>query len=297
MDDDDHGDDEAEPATDDETGREGHAVEEAVDAHPARADDPDVSMGGVAVVELGRAFVADVDGRQLLDDIEREEADRRREHGLVEVPVQEADGLRDQVEEGGPDPDPRPDGDDHPDVADGTEGEEPAEEGRDEGRGGHRERGHRHASSPVRLEAGGAQPEQLEPVLVHAKSRLAGDLADDRPEARVVDLVGPAAARADDVVVMDGIAADVGMLARRQVQALDGAEPLEDLERPEDRRSSDPESARPGLGDEIGGGEVAGLIGDERRERPARLGQAIAGAVERGDVVGRFGHGRETTTS
>ena len=50
-------------------------------------------------------------------------------------------------------------------------------------------------------------------MLVHAKSCLAADFADDRPEPRVVDLVGPAAARADDVVVMDGIAPDVGVLA------------------------------------------------------------------------------------
>jgi hypothetical protein len=49
-------------------------------------------------------------------------------------------------------------------------------------------------------------------VSVYAETRLAADVADDRPETRVVDLVGSAAARADDVVVMDGIAADVGVL-------------------------------------------------------------------------------------
>jgi len=50
-------------------------------------------------------------------------------------------------------------------------------------------------------------------VSVHAETRLAADVADDGPKTRIVDLVGAAAARADDVVVMDGIAADVGVLA------------------------------------------------------------------------------------
>ena len=148
VDDDDHGDDEAESAADDETGREGHAVEEAVDAHPTRADDPDVSMGRVAMIELGGGLVADMDGRQLLDDVEREEAEGSREHDLVEGTVEQADGLRDEVEERRPDPDPGPDRDDHPDVADRAEGEESAEERRDECRGRDQEGRDRHQACP-----------------------------------------------------------------------------------------------------------------------------------------------------
>ena len=118
VDDDDDGDDQAEPAADDEAGRQRDPVEEAVDAHPARPDDADVPVGDVAVVELGGRLVADVDGRQLLDGVEGEEAEGGRDHDLVEVAAQQPGRLGDQVEERGPDPDPGADRDDHPDVAD-----------------------------------------------------------------------------------------------------------------------------------------------------------------------------------
>ena len=79
-------------------------------------------------------------------------------------------------------------------------------------------------------------------------SRLAGDVTDHPAQAGVVDLGRPAAARADHVMVVDRLAADVGVLAGRQIDALDDAELLEDLERPEDRRPTDAEVARPRLG-------------------------------------------------
>ena len=53
--------------------------------------------------------------------------------------------------------------------------------------------------------------------------------------------VGPPAARADDVVVVGRLAADVGVLAGREVEALDGADLLEELERAEDGRRPTPE--------------------------------------------------------
>ena len=118
-------------------------------------------------------------------------------------------------------------------------------------------------------------------MLVHAKSRLARDITNHLPEAGVVDLVGPATSRADDVMVVDGIAADVCVLAGRQVEALDRSETLEDLERPEDRRAADAETPRLCLGDELGCREVACLVGDDRGKGPSWLGQAVAGAVER----------------
>ena len=80
MDDHDHCDDDAEPASDRETGRQGDTVEEAVEAHAAGSDDPDVPVGGITVVELGGRLVPDVHGRELLDHVEREEAERRRQH-------------------------------------------------------------------------------------------------------------------------------------------------------------------------------------------------------------------------
>ena len=94
-----------------------------------------------------------------------------------------------------------------------------------------------------RGQAGRAQPEQLEAVVVDAIAGLSRDVADDRAQARVVDLGGPAAARADDVMMVGGLAADIGVLARRQIEPLDGSELLEDLEGPEDRRPPDAEPA------------------------------------------------------
>ena len=42
------------PATDRQAGGQGHAVEEAVDAHPGRADDAEVLVGRAVMVELER---------------------------------------------------------------------------------------------------------------------------------------------------------------------------------------------------------------------------------------------------
>ena len=79
---------------------------------------------------------------------------------------------------------------------------------------------------------------------------------------------------------MERLAADVGVLAGRQVETFDGADPLEHLQRPEDRRAADTQATDVCLGDQLGGREVTLLVGDEGGKRPARLGQAIAGAVE-----------------
>ena len=261
---------------------------------PRRADDADMAVRRVAVIELGGRLVTDVDGRQLLDDVEREEADRGREHDLVERSAEEVRRLRDEVEEGRPDPDTGADGDDHADLADGPQRDEAAQERRDEGRGRDHEGGQRHQSRPSWARQSGHSPNSSRRC---SSTRIAGlprDIADDGPKTGIVDLSGPTAARAHDVVVVGRLAADIGMLAGWQVEPLDGAELLEDLERPEDRRPADAELAGPrGLGDELGGGEVAVLVGDQRGQRPARLGQAVAGTVERGDDRGRVGHRRE----
>ena len=85
--------------------------------------------------------------------------------------------------------------------------------------------------------------------------------------------------------MMGRLAAYVGVLTRRQVQPFDGAELRQDIERPEDGRAPDPETPVPRRADQLGGREVAVLIGDERCEGAPRLGQPVAGAVERG-VIG-----------
>ena len=295
MDDHDHRDDDAEPASDGKTGRQGDAVEEAVDAHPARPDDPDVSVRGIAVIELGGRLVSDVDRRELLDHVEREEAERGREHDLVE-PADQVDGLGDQVEEGRTDPDAGTDGDDDADPADGAKRDHPAEEGGEERGRGDQEGGYRHRPPALGCLAVRTDPEQLEAVIVDPEAGLAGDIANDRAQAGVVDLAGPPAARADDMVVMRGLAADVGVLAVRQVETFDGADPFEQVEGAED--GGPPDGGTGGLrgGDQLGGREMAVLLGDQRGQRAPRLRHAVAGAVEGSRRSGWGRSRRETST-
>ena len=140
--------------------------------------------------------------------------------------------------------------------------------------------GHGAGAPGLPAQAGRAQSEQLQAVIIHPVAGAAGHVADDRPEAGVVDLVRSPAPGADDVMVMGRLAADVGVLARGEVKALDGAQVLEDLERPIDRRSTDRPTLAARRLDEAGRREMAVLVGDEPGQRPARRGQSVARAVE-----------------
>ena len=119
-------------------------------------------------------------------------------------------------------------------------------------------------------------------MVVDPEPGLASDILDDGSQAGIVDLGGPPAARADDVVVMRRLAADIGVLAGREVETFDGADVLQELERAEDGGPPDGGAALLGRGDQLGGREVAVLLGDQRGQRPARFRQAVAGAVEGG---------------
>lgn len=83
-------------------------------------------------------------------------------------------------------------------------------------------------------------------------------------------------------MVMGRLASDIGVLPGREIQPLDGADVLQDLKRSEDRGSADTKPASSCRLDEAGGGEVAILIRDEHGNRPARLCQTVAGAIESG---------------
>ena len=135
-------------------------------------------------------------------------------------------------------------------------------------------------SAPAVGRAGRAQAEQLEPVGVDAIPGPPTDLADHRLEAGVADIGGPPTARAHDVVVVGRLAGDVGVLARRQVEALHGAEFLEQVERAEDRRPADPEPSAPGVGDEVCRGERPRTRRDEFRDDPPRSGHPVPRVVE-----------------
>ena len=67
-------------------------------------------------------------------------------------------------------------------------------------------------------------------------------------------------------MVVGSLAPDIGVLARRQIEAFDCAERLEDLERPEDRRPTDAEIARARCLEQAGRREVAVLVRDQFRE-------------------------------
>ena len=146
--------------------------------------------------------------------------------------------------------------------------------GRDRGRSG------------SRGQAGRAEAEQLEAVVVDPIAGLPRDLAHDRSQAQVGDLGRAPTRGAHDVVVMRRLAADVGVLARWQVEPLDSAELREDLERPEDGRAPDAEVTAARVAHQLRGREVARLLGDQHGQRAAWLGQPVAGAVEGGDDRG-----------
>jgi hypothetical protein len=97
---------------------------------------------------------------------------------------------------------------------------------------------------PAELFAGrpalGTEPEELDAMRVDEISRVRLDLARDGFHPVILDLGRPAAALADDVVVVSGLADDIGVIAVRQVQALHQTELLEQFERSKDGRPPDP---------------------------------------------------------
>jgi hypothetical protein len=130
--------------------------------------------------------------------------------------------------------------------------------------------------------AGRAAAEQLEAVAVDAEPRPALHGPHDVADAAVVDLGRAAAALAHDVVVVGRLATDVGVLAVRQVEALDHVQLVERVQGTEDRRPADPEASVTGVGEDVGRGEGPVTFGDERGHVAASIGQAEASGVKGG---------------
>jgi hypothetical protein len=120
-------------------------------------------------------------------------------------------------------------------------------------------------------------------MLVHAVPSPASDFIDDDTQPGVVDLIGPAAFRAHDVVVVSALANYVGVFARGQVQALDDTECLEDLERAKHGRAAHVVSTLASFGHEIASGEMPLVTRDQRSERPPRIRESVAGSVQAGN--------------
>jgi hypothetical protein len=125
-----------------------------------------------------------------------------------------------------------------------------------------------------------AAPEQLEPVVVDRVARPLLDVADDGSPACVIDVPAGAAIRADDMVVVHGLAGDVGVFTRRQVEALYRPQVGQDVKRAEDRGAADPKAPLAGIRDEVGRGEVPVASRDQVGDRTASLGQPVSGVIE-----------------
>jgi hypothetical protein len=118
-------------------------------------------------------------------------------------------------------------------------------------------------------------------VAVYLKAGAPRNLGRDFSHAAFTEIHRPTALGANDVVMVARIAADVGMVAVRQIQPLDRLEIGEDLQGPEDGRASGPEASPPGIGNQVG--RVKGPIAaeDEVDDRSPGVGHAISRAIER----------------
>jgi hypothetical protein len=125
-----------------------------------------------------------------------------------------------------------------------------------------------------------AAPEQLETVVVDAVARSFLDLTDDGSPAGVIDISAGSAVGADDVVVMDGLAGHVGVLAAGQVEALDRAEVGQHIERAEDRGAADTEASLAGVRYQVGRREMPVASCDQVGDRAASLGESVSGVIE-----------------
>ena len=140
------------PAADRQRRSQGHAIEEAVDAHPRGPDDARVLVRRGFMVELGSRLVADVERRQLVDGVEGQKASSDHDHRDIDR-AQMGDRLGDEIEERGPDPDACPRRDDHADVPDRPQRQPAADDGGGERAQGNGERGDgcaRHQSTVIR---------------------------------------------------------------------------------------------------------------------------------------------------
>lgn len=85
------------------------------------------------------------------------------------------------------------------------------------------------------------------------------------------------------MVVMGSPAQHVGVDTGREIEPLEPAEGLEDLERSEDRGAPNAQPASAGFSQQIAGREVALPVRNHCRQRPARFGQSMAGTLQGAD--------------
>jgi nicotinamidase/pyrazinamidase len=101
-------------------------------------------------------------------------------------------------------------------------------------------------------------------------------------QAGVLDFGHPAAGAADDVMVMGGLAGDIGVLTGRQVDAFERLELGEQVERAKDRRPTYRQPSSASVGQQVGRREVALALRDQIGDRPPGAGHTVAGTRQRG---------------
>lgn len=137
-----------------------------------------------------------------------------------------------------------------------------------------------------------AEPVELQPMGVDDVARARGDVVHDALEAVILHLCRASAARADEVVVVDRPATDVGVIAVGQIEALEGPQLGKQLQRAEDGRSADPGPAGLRIGEQLPGREVPFSARDELDDGLAGLREPVPGGVKGGQKGGRIGrHG------
>ena len=126
-----------------------------------------------------------------------------------------------------------------------------------------------------------AATEELEAMRLDVESGTSCSLSCHGIDPAVVDLRDRTAGGADKVMVMRGLAGDIGMPTVGEVDALDEPAVGEQFEEAEDGGPPDAELVRLGVGEKICGGEVPAATADQGRQVAARPGQADPRLVER----------------
>jgi hypothetical protein len=116
---------------------------------------------------------------------------------------------------------------------------------------------------------------------LNLEARASGRLSGDGVNAAVIDLRDGTARDADQVMVMGGLARDVGVSTVREVNSLDEVLLGEKFEETEYGGAPNAEAALLGVGEEVGGGEVPLPTCDQGGEFTARSGKAYPRLVKR----------------
>jgi hypothetical protein len=116
---------------------------------------------------------------------------------------------------------------------------------------------------------------------LNLEARASGRLSGDGVNAAVIDLRDCTARDADQVMVMRGLARDVGVSTVGEVNSFDEVLIGEEFEKTEDGGAPNTKAALLGVGEEVGGGEVPLSTRDQGGKLTAWPGKAYPRLVKR----------------